>query len=82
MIQKVYGESAVLRATVFCWYNMFSEGRESIYDEQRSGRPTTTRMRENIARVADILKEDRQSFVYTHSRMDGNTKNYRATNSA
>ncbi len=27
MIQKVYGESAVLRATVFRWYNTFSEGR-------------------------------------------------------
>ncbi len=30
MIQKVYSESAVHRATVFYWYNMFSEGRESI----------------------------------------------------
>ncbi len=61
MIQKVYGESAVHHATRFCWYNTFSEGRESICDEQRSGRPTTIRTRKNIARVADILKEDRQS---------------------
>ncbi len=58
MIQKVYGESAVHRATVFLCYNAFSEGRESICDEQRSGRPTTTRMHENTAHVADILKED------------------------
>ncbi len=57
MIQKVYGDSAVHPATVFCWYNVFSEGRELICDEQRSGRPTTTRMCENIARIADILKE-------------------------
>ncbi len=26
MIQKVYGESAVYCATVFHWYNAFSEG--------------------------------------------------------
>ncbi len=26
MIQKVYGESAVHCATVFYWYNVFSEG--------------------------------------------------------
>ncbi len=32
-----------------------------IRDEQRSGRLTTTRMRENIVRIADILKEDRRS---------------------
>ncbi len=61
MTQKVYGLSAVHRATVFHWYNAFSEGRDSIHDEQRSGRPMTTRMRENIACVADILK-DHQSL--------------------
>ncbi len=58
MIQKLYGESAVHSATVFHWYNMFSEVRESIRDEHRSGRPMTTRSCENIARVTDILKED------------------------
>ncbi len=62
MIQKVYGESAVHRAAVFPWYNTFSKGRESIRDEQRSGRPTTTRTNKNIAPVANILKEDRRSL--------------------
>ncbi len=33
MIQKVYGEFAVYHVTVFRWYNMFSEERESIRDE-------------------------------------------------
>ncbi len=61
MIQKVYGDSAVHRAAVFHWYNVFSEGRESIRDEQKSGRPTTTKTLENIARIADILKEDHPS---------------------
>ncbi len=41
-IQKVYGKSAVHCATVFHWYNTFSEGRESISDKQRSGRPIAT----------------------------------------
>ncbi len=56
MIQKGYSESAVHRAAVFCSCKAFSEGRESIQDEQRSRKPTTTRMCENIAGVADILK--------------------------
>ncbi len=62
IIQKVYGESAVHRVTVFRWYNSFSEGQESICDNQTSGRLTTTRP-ENIACVTDILKEDRL-FLY------------------
>ncbi len=36
IIQKVYGVSVVHRATMFCWYNAFSEGHKSIRDEQRS----------------------------------------------
>ncbi len=62
MIQKVYGESAVHRVTVFHWYNVFSEERKSIRDEQKSRRPMTTRMHENIAHIANILKKDRQSL--------------------
>ncbi len=61
MIQKVYGESAVHRVTVFHWYDTFSEGRELICDEQRTGRSMTTRTHKNNAHVADTLKEDRQS---------------------
>ncbi len=56
MIQKVYSESAVHCATVFHWYNTFSEGRESIRDEQMM-----TRTCENITGIADILKEDCRS---------------------
>ncbi len=61
MIREVYGESGAHHAAVFRWCNTFSEGQESICDEQRSGRPMMKRRRENIARVADVLKEDRRS---------------------
>ncbi len=61
MIKKVYGEFTVHHVTVFRWYNTFSEGQESIRDEQRSGRPMMTRMCENIVHVTDILKEDCRS---------------------
>ncbi len=61
MIQKVYSGSAVHHATVFRWYHTFSERQESIRNEQRSGTPTMARIHSNVARIADILKEDRPS---------------------
>jgi hypothetical protein len=37
----------------------FSEGRESITDEERSGQPATSRTEENIAKVHQIVRENR-----------------------
>ena len=36
----------------------FSEGRESVTEEERSGRPATSRTEENIAEVRQILREN------------------------
>ena len=36
----------------------FSEGRESVTDEGRSGRPATSRTEENIANVRQIVHEN------------------------
>jgi len=38
----------------------FSEGRESVTDEKRSGRPATSRTAENIVKVRQILRENRR----------------------
>jgi predicted HTH transcriptional regulator len=41
----------------------FSEGRESVTDEERSGRPATSRTEENIAKIRHIVCENRQLTV-------------------
>jgi hypothetical protein len=41
----------------------FCEGRESVTDEERSGWPATSRTEENIAKVAQIVREN---IVYCH----------------
>ena len=48
------------RAQAFCWHKMFSEGRTIIEDEQRSGRPSTTRTSDNTARVRELVRSDRR----------------------
>ncbi|GFW35594.1 uncharacterized protein TNCV_2462361 [Trichonephila clavipes] len=37
-LQQAYGDSVLSRVEVFRWFKAFSEGRESIEDELRSGR--------------------------------------------
>ena len=41
----------------------FAEGRESVTDEERSGRPATSRTEENIANVLQIVCANRRLTV-------------------
>ena len=49
MLVQVYGDSAMKKTAVYKWVKRFSEGRESVTDEERSGRLATSRTEENIA---------------------------------
>ena len=59
LIQKAYGDAALSRTTIFEWHKRFREGRESVKDDERSGRLTTSRTDDNIAAVDKMVKEDR-----------------------
>ena len=51
------------KTAVYKWVKRFSEGRESVTDEERSGRPGTSRTKENIAQVRQIVRENRRLAV-------------------
>jgi len=63
MLVQVYGDSAVKKTAVYKWVKRFSEGREGVTDEERSGRPATSRTEENIAKVRQIVSENRRLTV-------------------
>ena len=58
MLVQVHGDSAMKKTAVYKWAKRFAEGRESVTDEERSGRPETSRTEENIAKVHQILREN------------------------
>ena len=60
LIQNAYGDAALSRTTILEWHKRFREGRESVKDDERSGRPTTSRTDYNIAAVNKMVKEDRK----------------------
>ena len=60
MIRKAYGQDALSSSQIYKWYKDFKEGRESVEDEQRSGRPSTSRTHENVVTVKAALDTDRR----------------------
>ncbi|XP_069670078.1 protein GVQW3-like isoform X5 [Periplaneta americana] len=60
MLVQVYGREAVSRKCVYEWFKRFREGKETIEDEPRSGRPSTSRTPEMIAKVRQMLAQDRR----------------------
>jgi len=51
------------KTAVYKLVKRFSEGRESVTDKERSRRPATSRTEENIAKVHQIVRENRRLTV-------------------
>jgi len=60
---QVYGDNAMKKTAVYMCVKHFSEGRESVTDEERSGWPETSRTEENTAKVHQIVRENHQLTV-------------------
>jgi len=54
MLVQIYGDNAMKKITVYNWVKRFSEGRESVSDEERSGWTATSRTEENIAKFVKL----------------------------
>jgi len=67
MLLQVYMDNAMKKTAVYKWVKRFSEGRESVTYEDRSGQPATSRTEENIAKIRQIVHENRQ-LTQEHSR--------------
>jgi len=63
MLVQVYRDNAKKKTAVYKWVKHFSEGRESVTDEERSERPATSRTEENIAKMRQIVLENRRLTV-------------------
>jgi hypothetical protein len=63
MLVLIYGDSAIKKTAVDKLVKRFSEGRESVTDEERSGRPATNTTEENIAKIRQIVLEHRRLTV-------------------
>ncbi|UYV81547.1 hypothetical protein LAZ67_20001502 [Cordylochernes scorpioides] len=63
MLTVAYGEATLDRSNVYRWYEMFSEGRENVNDEDRAGRPSTSTTDEKINEVERMILANRRITV-------------------
>jgi histone-lysine N-methyltransferase SETMAR len=62
-LKRAYEELALSRTQVIRWHKTFLDGRESVKDEPRSGRPCTSKTDENVTKVWDLVRSDRHLTV-------------------
>ena len=51
MLEKCFGNDTLTRSNVFRWHERFRSGRESVEDDEHSGRPSTAKTDENINKI-------------------------------
>jgi hypothetical protein len=51
MLRETFGEHSLSRTAVFEWHSRFKAGQVSVKDDERSGRPSTTKTTENVEKI-------------------------------
>jgi len=64
MLKLVYGDAAVTMKTVYKWFERFHNGCELVEDEERSGRPSTSKTQENFERVSEMIQSNKQLNIW------------------
>ena len=55
MLGNCFGSDTLKKTAIYEWHERFKSGRESVEDDERSGRPSTSKTDENINKVREKL---------------------------
>jgi transposase len=58
MLCEAFGEHSLSRVVVFQWHSRFKAGQVSVEDDERSGRPSNSKMTENAEKIRELIHED------------------------
>ncbi|MGP1955718.1 MAG: hypothetical protein ACTS8W_02520, partial [Arsenophonus sp. NC-PY1-MAG3] len=63
LLKEVYGSECLSWARVFEWFKHFQGGQQDVEDDLRPGRPTTSKTDDNVKKVANLIRIDRQLSI-------------------
>jgi len=61
-MQKAFDDQAMSQKNVYKWYKQFKEGRESVENENRSGRPSTS-TEQHVNEIKDLVIKNRRLII-------------------
>jgi hypothetical protein len=64
IIKTAFGEQALSQAVTFEWFKRFKVGRESVDDCKHSGRSYACTSPEMIAKVCEVILQDRRQTLH------------------
>jgi hypothetical protein len=64
MLKEAFGEQALSQARTSEWFKHFKDGRESVEDGKHSGQPPTCTTPVMIAKVCEVILEDRTQTIH------------------
>jgi len=73
MLQEAFGDNAMSQSKTFLWYKRFKDGRTSVDDDERSGRPSKITTPQNIAKVREAILIDRRQTINDVCEIDCST---------
>ena len=62
-VLKFYGDECLSHTRALEWFKRFKEGRERIGDDQRPGRPSTSKTEVIIEKVGEIVRQNRRLSI-------------------
>jgi hypothetical protein len=63
MIKQAFGDDALGETQTYDWFNRFKNGRMSADEDKRSGQPSTSTTPENVAKMCEVICEDRRRSI-------------------
>ena len=63
LLRTAYGDAVLSSAQVLSWHKAFKDGRESVEDKQRAGRPSTSKTENGVIHMKAVLDRDRHLSV-------------------
>jgi hypothetical protein len=64
MLREAFGGHSLSRTAVFEWYSRFKADPVSVEDDERSGRPSTSKTTENVEKSRELVHEDRGRTIH------------------